>query len=392
MNRAYYGWLAGASLSAFGDTAVFFALGWAAAGLGPHVAGLVLTGYTLPRAVLLLAGGVLGDRWGPRRLLLTCYLLLAAVALFLAGAVHLIGTSVALLLLTASTIGTVDAFALPAAGSFPRIFASDEELPRVMALRTSTQQVVTLLGGPAGGLLVAAAGLVGALLVDAFTFLIAFACLAIIKLPRETAPEPAAGSVVKEALDGIRLAWTDPVLSALLLTVGLMAASVLPVTSLCVPLLARSNGWAASQAGLVVGATVAGGLTVTLLVARLGTFAQPARTAAVGCLVAATGVTGLSLASSAYLAALFAAVQGVGIGIFTSHLAPLFVASTPRSHLTRLQSLLALAQTLPLIASTSLLGLVATAGVQLAVLASAAGTALAGATLLAMPRATAAVA
>jgi hypothetical protein len=109
-----------------------------------------------------------------------------------------------------------------------RLFANDEELPRVMALRTSTQQVVTLLRGAAGGLLVATAGLVGALLVDAFTFLIAFACLAVIKLPRETAPESAPGSVVKEALDGIRLAWTDPVLRALLLTVGLMAASVLP--------------------------------------------------------------------------------------------------------------------------------------------------------------------
>ena len=45
-------------------------------------------------------------------------------------------------------------------------------------------------------------------------------------------------------------------LRPLLLTVGLMAASVLPVTSFCVPLLARSNGWTASQAGLVVGATV----------------------------------------------------------------------------------------------------------------------------------------
>lgn len=73
-------------------------------------------------------------------------------------------------------------------------------------------------------------------------------------------------------------------------------------------------GWLAS-------ATVAGGLTVTLVVARFGTFAQPGRTAAVGCLVAAAGVTGLSLGSSAYVAALFAVVQGVGIGIgiFTSH-------------------------------------------------------------------------
>ncbi|MEU0091522.1 hypothetical protein [Kribbella sp. NPDC006257] len=33
-------------------------------GIGPHAAGPALTAYTLPRAVLLILGGVLGDRHG----------------------------------------------------------------------------------------------------------------------------------------------------------------------------------------------------------------------------------------------------------------------------------------------------------------------------------------
>ncbi|GAA1566646.1 hypothetical protein GCM10009789_20210 [Kribbella sancticallisti] len=393
MNRAFYGWLAGATLSAFGDTALFFALGWAAAGFGPNVAGLVLTAYTLPRAVLLLIGGVLGDRWGPRRLLLACYFLLATLTAALAAAFQLAGTTVALLLLTAATIGTVDAFALPAAGAFPRLFADDTTLPKAMALRTSTQQLVTLAAGPIGGLLVAAVGLPGALTIDALTFAIAYAVLLRIKLPdlpsapsqhasakRSTSPQPRP-RVAAEALDGLRLAWSDPVLRALLLTVALVAAFVLPVTSLCVPLLARSSGWSASQAGLVVGTTVAGGLLVTVLVARLGTQKHPGATAALGCLLAAAGIAGLALSPSAHPAAIAAFVQGIGVGIFTSHLAPLFIASTPRSHLTRLQSLLALAQTLPLIASNNLLGGIAASSPQYAVLACAAGTALAAACL-----------
>jgi MFS family permease len=381
VTRAFYGWLAGATLSAFGDATLFFALGWAAADLGPHVAGLVLTGFTLPRAVLLLAGGVLGDRWGPRRVLLTCYLLLAVLTLLLAMAFNTAGTTATLLLLTAVTIGTVDSFALPAAGAFPRLFADDQTLPKAMALRTSTQQVVTLAAGPIGGVLVVVAGLVGTLVVDGLTFLVAFVILLAVKPPL-TMDTHAGHSVVKDALDGIRLAWSEPVLRTLLLTVGLTAAFVLPVTSLCVPLLARSQGWSASQAGWIVGATVVGSLLVTLVVARLGTFALPGAAAGFGCLLAAAGITALSLSSTAYVVAFSGLIQGVGVGLFTSHLAPLFVASTPRSHLTRLQSLLSLAQTLPLLASMNLLGGVATAGPRVAVLACAAGTALAGACLV----------
>jgi len=382
VTRGYYGWLAGASLSAFGDSALFFALGWAASGIGPHAAGLVLTAYTLPRAVLLIVGGVIGDRHGPRQVLLASQFLLAVLTVVLACVVHLTGTTVALLLLTAATIGTVDAFALPAAGSFPRLFASDEELPRAMALKTSTQQLVTLVAGPAGGALVAVAGLVGALLVDGFTFAIAFAVLLAIRPPIRPTEPLAKNSVLVDAIDGVRLAWSDPVLRALLLTVALAAASVLPVASLCVPLLARSNHWTSSQAGWVVGATVTGGLLVTLAVARVGTFPLLGRAAAAGCLVAAVGLGGLAVAPSVVLAVCFAFVQGIGVGLFGSHLSPLFVASTPPSHLSRLQSLLVFVQTLPLIVSNNLLGVIAGLSPRLAVLVCGVGMVGAGLSLV----------
>jgi MFS family permease len=140
-----------------------------------------------------------------------------------------------------------------------------------------------------------------------------------------------------------------------LLVVALVAAFVLPVTSLLVPLLARTQGWVASQTGLVVGATVAGGLLITLLVARFGTFERAGLVGGCGCLLASVGIAGLALSPSAWTATAAALIQGLGVGLFTSHLAPLFVRSTPRSHLTRLQSLLTLVQTIPLLASTNLL-------------------------------------
>lgn len=380
MTRSYYGWLAGSTLSVLGDTALFFALGWAATGIGPQVAALVLTGFTLPRAVLLLLGGVLGDRIGPRRLLLACSAIVGTCCFLLAAVVGIRGTSAGLLLLTAVVVGTVDAFALPAAGVLPRLFVADDQLPRAMALRTSATQLITLAGGPLSGLLVATAGLVGALMLDGLTFAVQFLVLFMLRPPYDVNPAARVGrsvvrSVVREALDGLRVAAGDPVLRMVLAVVALVAAFVLPVTSLCVPLLARSHGWAAGQAGFVVAGNVCGGLVVTILVARFGTFERAELAGGVGCLLAALGISGLALAPSVSLAVGATLVQGVGIGLFTSHLAPVFVRSTPTSHLTRLQSLLSLVQTVPLIVSTNLL---ATLDVHRALILAAAATALAG--------------
>ncbi|MFD3404260.1 MFS transporter [Kribbella sp. NPDC058693] len=380
MTRSYYGWLAGSTLSVLGDTALFFALGWAATGIGPRVAALVLTGFTLPRAVLLLLGGVLGDRIGPRRLLLACSAIVGTCCFLLAVVVGIHGVSAGLLVTTAVVVGTVDAFALPAAGVLPRLFVPDEQLPQAMALRTSATQLITLAGGPVSGLLVVAVGLVGALVLDGLTFAVQFLVLLMLRPPYDVSPVPPLGrSLVREALDGLRVAAGDPVLRMVLAVVALVAAFVLPVTSLCVPLLARSHGWAAGQAGFVVAGNVCGGLVVTILVARFGTFDRAGLAGGVGCLLAAVAILGLVLAPSAASAVGATVVQGVGVGLFTSHLAPVFVRSTPRSHLTRLQSLLSLVQTVPLIVSTNLL---AALGIHHALMLAAAATALAGLLLL----------
>lgn len=62
--RSYLVWLSGAMVSQIGDAALYFALGWAASAHGGPAAALVLTGINLPRSVLLLAGGAVGDRLG----------------------------------------------------------------------------------------------------------------------------------------------------------------------------------------------------------------------------------------------------------------------------------------------------------------------------------------
>jgi hypothetical protein len=63
-----------------------------------------------------------------------------------------------------------DAFYLPSSGSMPRQLVEDSSLPRALALRQSGSQLVSLIGGPAGGALVAFAGFTAASMTDSVSF------------------------------------------------------------------------------------------------------------------------------------------------------------------------------------------------------------------------------
>ena len=73
-------WLFAVGMSWFGDYAWNVALAWTAAHtLSPVVAGVVLGAEMLPQALLVLLGGVLADRYDPRRMLVAGQLGQAAV-------------------------------------------------------------------------------------------------------------------------------------------------------------------------------------------------------------------------------------------------------------------------------------------------------------------------
>ncbi len=107
--RSYLVWLGGSIVSQAGDAALYFALGWAASAHGGPAAALVLTGINLPKSVLLLVGGAVGDRLGARRVMIAGDSAMLAVAAILAVVSWRWSTPLALLMSTALIIGTVDA-------------------------------------------------------------------------------------------------------------------------------------------------------------------------------------------------------------------------------------------------------------------------------------------
>ncbi|MQT04144.1 MFS transporter [Streptomyces jumonjinensis] len=381
--RTYLVWLSGALASFLGDSMLYFALGWAATAHGGAVAGLVLTAVNLPRVALLLVGGAVGDRFGARRVMIAGDSAMLVVSLLLAAFSYHLGAEPWLLITTGVLIGVVDAFYLPASGSMPRRLVGKDRLPRALALRQAGAQLITMGGGPLGGVLVGLAGLAGAALVNAVTFALVLVVLITIKSSQDLPAAGARQNVLREAADGVRVGFGDAVLRPGLLLVAAAAGCLLPVMPLLLPLLAREQHWSAGATGLVVGAQGLGMVAVTLGVVRRGPLGRPGLMAACGLMVAGLGVLALALAPDSGAALGAGLVTGLGNGLFSSHIGPLIMTVTPESHLSRIQALLTLVQSLPLLVMNNVLGnLAGLAGVTLAVAMCA--LAVAGTGLLAL--------
>jgi MFS family permease len=377
--RTYLVWLVGTGASVVGDAALYFALGWAASANGGRTAAAVLTAITLPRTVLLLLGGAVGDRFGARRVMLIGDAVMLAATLALATGGQHLGTVPWVLILIGVVIGTVDAFYLPATGSMPRRLVSVEQLPRALAMRQVGSQVASLLGAPLGGVLVAAGGLTGAALADAGTFTVVLVVLVCMRPKLDVGGSTRQESLLQGALDGVRAAVGDPVLRPALLLTATAAGFLLPVVSLLNPLLARQHGWGAGAAGLVAGAQGVGIVAVALVVTRRGTVRRIGVGAATGLCAAALGVAAIAIAPVAAVAVAGGVIMGVGSGIFACHVGSLVLTSTPQTHLSRTQALLTLVQSLALVvANNALGGLADTAGARIATAVCAVAVCAAG--------------
>lgn len=358
----YWGWLGGTTLSLLGTQVLGFAMVWVAAGYGGGFAGLILTTINLPRTILLLVGGAIADRFGAWRVMIVGDASMTVVMGVFAVALLAWGHSRALLLVMALLIGIVDAFYIPSSGSMPRRLVPQSLLPQAMSARTLGSQLSAVLGGPLGAIVVGTIGLAAAASMNSASYAAMFLLLLVIR-PRASNAAPAAGptsavegTLVAHALDGLRLSVKDPLLRpALLMLVG-TAAFLLPVIVPLLPVLARQQGWAPTHAGFVAGAAGIATATVAITVLFRGGLPRPGLAGCGGLAVAAVGILALALQPFYAGTIVAGALVGMGTGLFSTHIGPLVLGKTPPSHLARVQAVVALAQSLPLLVTNFALG------------------------------------
>jgi predicted MFS family arabinose efflux permease len=176
-------WL-GASLSAVGDYVIPAALALAlvrATGSAGAIA-FVLACTTVPRLLLLPIGGVVADRWQPRRVAMAAdavrFVAQGALAVeLIAGRFSLIDLAVA-----GAVSGVASAFALPTGSPMVAATVDADRRTRANALLGVSTSAARVLGPALGGAIVLTIGAGWAFAVDAVTFAVSFAMLALVRV------------------------------------------------------------------------------------------------------------------------------------------------------------------------------------------------------------------
>ncbi|GAA4535308.1 MFS transporter [Amycolatopsis samaneae] len=313
-NTAFRWFFTGRLVSLLGSAMAPVALSFAVleASNSAGAMGAVLAANTLPLIVFTLAGGVVGDRF-PRRLVLLISHLGAGISqavvafLLVSGHYHLWS-----LLLLEAVNGTLTAFTTPALRGIVPDLVGRERLRQANSLLGSVRNATKILGPAAAGVLVATAGGGWAIAIDAVTYLLAAGCLA--RLRPSTAPP----STKDSPLADLRAGWTEfrsrTWVWLIVACFGVVNFLQVGIWRVLGPLIARDTVGETAW-GVVLGVSATGVLVASATMYRI----VPRRLLAVGqlCAVAlAFPLLALGLHADFLWLAAAALVSGLGTGVY----------------------------------------------------------------------------
>nr|WP_315254930.1 MFS transporter [uncultured Duganella sp.] len=332
-HNANFKWLMrGGIVSALGDQMTMIALPWLVLKLtgDPMALGLVVALMSIPRAIFILVGGALVDRYSPRRvLMLTKYVNAALLALLTLLVLNIasahtmpLGDSLSLTIaltpqlalhliyVLAFGLGLAQAFAMPSGMSILPLAIPPEHLQAANGMMMGLRQVTMLAGpllaaavltvaGDGDGSVSNARGLAMAFGFDCASYLLSAWTLSKVTLLRqssanpELAPQAAPESVLRSIGAGLRMVWDDVPMRLCFIYWGTVSLFIGGAMQVALPVLA-SELHGASTLGIIMGAHGAGTLLGMGVAAKLG---QRLRFAGFGAtILAADAIAGLLLA------------------------------------------------------------------------------------------------
>ena len=339
-------WLTAYTASLVGDSVYFVALGWSAhKAAGPTEVGLVMAAGALPRALLMLGGGVVADRFDPRRVILGSDALRCLLILAVAACIALTAPALWILVTVALVFGAVDALFVPAIGALPPRITSSDQLARVTGMRSLSMRLSEIAGPPIGGLAMGLGGTAAAFTVAGLLFALSMPLVLTIRMrsvgtrdERQWELAPAR----KDLFDGLRYIRRHRLIGPLVVVGAICELGLTGTLNVGMVLLNAERGWGPSGYGWIVSSFGAGAAASTMLLAIAGWMPRAGLVLAGTLFIACAGAATIALVPTLWIAVVLAAVIGLSAGVFGSLDNALIQTATDPADLGRVTSIVML--------------------------------------------------
>ena len=148
-------WMGG-SISVLGSQFSMIALPWLILQItdDPQALGLVLALAGLPRAVFILLGGAITDRFSPRKILVLCDWINFVLSGLIAALVFSGSMQVWMVYVFSFVTGVVSGFVIPAGNSITPLLLPDRDLPAGNSISMGSMQLMGFLGPAMAGVII----------------------------------------------------------------------------------------------------------------------------------------------------------------------------------------------------------------------------------------------
>lgn len=350
----------GEGISVLGDHFYMIALPWLVLQLtGDSLAmGTVLALSAIPRALLMLVGGALTDRFSPRSLMLASNAARFMFVSLLAGLVFTNNVQLWMLYTLAILFGVADAFFYPAQSSMTPQLVKKENLQVANSLIHGTMMLAMLAGPVLAGVLIAVLGdgrsatadmkgIAAAFGLDALTFLASLVTLVFIRTPQNESRETSE-NILESIRSGLNFVWNDVPLRAFFFVVAAVTFFFNGPFNIGVPILANTRFPEGAVAYGTILSTWGAGSLIGMALAGILPRPNPKRMGTV--LLSLVSVMGIGLALLGVSSStLIAAVIGLTLGSVNGYINVFFAtwvqSRAPRAFIGRLMSLLMFSST-----------------------------------------------
>jgi MFS family permease len=207
---------AGATTSLLGDQFSLIATPWLVLQLthDPMALGTVLALQGIPRALFMLIGGAITDRFSPRRVMLSASIIRFFLTAMMALVVITGTVQIWMIYLFSLAFGIVAGFAIPAENSIVPQLVAEEDLQAGNSIIMGITQLAGFVGPTIAGVLIgnfagSNTGIFLAFFIDAITFIVSAITLALIHTAKTSTPETREETVWAAILNGIKYLVND---------------------------------------------------------------------------------------------------------------------------------------------------------------------------------------